>query len=192
MDPADLTEHDQYELLRLLGILDARRARGCSLTDKVFNALLKLLPQLAVECVILRRSDDGSPKGRIEVFLTYRGKNAPCHQDTWHCPGSFLRSRETIADVMERLSTHELKTARIVHWRELRVQNNHLEPRGHTVSLVHLCTIEGEPTDGMWCDVTTLPENLVDHHHDIVMTTVQSFVTEPFLRHPSAQVGEGK
>lgn len=74
---------------------------------------------------------------------------------------------------MERLTQRELKPARITRWHQLRVQNNHLEPRGHTVSLIHSCEIEGEPTSGQWYNVTKLPDNLVDHHHDVVMTSVQ-------------------
>jgi ADP-ribose pyrophosphatase YjhB (NUDIX family) len=181
-----MNESDVQATLTFLGQLNEERQGGMVLRPEVFNALLKLLPQLAVECIILRRRDDGSAAGEIEVYLTQRGADAPSHQLHWHCPGSFLRAGERFADAMARISAGELRTAQITSWHQLRVQNNHLEPRGHTVSLLHLCEIQGEPTGGQWCDIRQLPQPLVNHHADMITTAAQFLLAEPFLRHPSA------
>ncbi len=177
----EFTARDEQELLELLHALDERRQAGLSLPPNVFNGILKLLPQIAVECVLLRRSDDGTPRGHVSVYLTYRGDDAPSHQNTWHVPGSFLRSRERVSDVMARLSAQELTPAQISSWQFLRLQNCNLEPRGHTVSCVYLCALTGAPTGGQWCSCDTLPPNLSDSQHDIIATAVQHFLTEPFL-----------
>lgn len=169
-------------LVDLLQECNEERKTGETLPNEVFNALLKILPQVAVESAIVRRVDDGSNTGLIKAYLVQRPPDAPSHAGQWHSPGSFIRQGETVANVMCRISKRELKTAKIVHWHQERVQNNNLEPRGHTISLISSCAIVGEPTGGKWFALDQLPDQLVNHHHDLLWAAAQSLLTEPFLR----------
>lgn len=151
-------------LVWLLGLVNPRQPYGTAL----FNALARLMPIDGLEAVCLRRAlnDD------IEVYLVQRALDDKDYPgQPWHCPGSILRTGETFENVFTRLEVMEFG-CRLLTKRQVVALNNPEEPRGHAVSLVHLCTMEdGMVGHGRWFPVDALPEPTIPWHRDQVIPT---------------------
>ena len=147
-------------IARVLDLVDPARPYGTEL----FNALARVTISVAVEAVCLRRNPTNEV---IEVLLFQRSPHDTAYPNQWHCPGSVMRKMESEDDVLERLSESEFG-AKIVSNAFTGRHNNPHEVRGHFLSLVYLCAIEGD-TKGAWFPVDQLPRDTVSHHRNSII-----------------------
>jgi ADP-ribose pyrophosphatase YjhB (NUDIX family) len=164
---------DKQELVRLLKIFARDQAQHIPFGEDLFSALLQCVPIPSIECVIARFL-----KGKIEVFLTQRAEDDPFYSKQWHVPGSFLRLREKISEAMRRVSETELAPALIGKYQFIMPNNNGSEPRGHSVGLVYLCEMAGEPTNGEWFEIwpnDRLPLDFIQFQRDFLMPALGPF-----------------
>jgi ADP-ribose pyrophosphatase YjhB (NUDIX family) len=173
-----MTNAENAELVRLLTKLASELQNNMAMWPAVFDALLKITPRTSIETVIARRQ-----QGMIEVLLTKRPDDDPYFPGQWHSPGSFFRQRETLADVLHRISRREIR-AKIIHPQFVTYQNNWNEPRGHTIGLVHLCQTESEPQEGEFFSLHNLPDNIVWHHPEMLEMATLPLKREPLAKPP--------
>ena len=111
----------------------------------------------------------GRGGGRMRMLLVQRGR-APFAGD-WALPGGFVEERERVSEAAPRELFEEtgLRPARM---RLLGVYDTPgRDPRGWTVSVVYVATVDGEPavagaddaSDARWFDVSDLPPLAFDH-----------------------------
>ncbi len=149
-------------LVWLLGFVNPRQPYGTEL----FNALARVVPFMGLEAVCLRCA----PNGNIEVYLVQRALDDKDYPgQPWHAPGSILRTDETFDNVFARLEIREFGCCLLTKCQVV-VLNNPEEPRGHAVSLVHLCIMEdGVVGHGSWFPVDALPKPTIPWHRDHVI-----------------------
>lgn len=177
----NVNARDKAGMLRLLGVMEQEREQGLAMDPDVYETACRVFSQVAIETVILRRRDDGTATGSIEVLLTRRPGNDWWYAALSHSPGSVNRYREPTHRTIDRVMRRELGgTAKLLHAQQVQAQNNWDEPRGHFWCIVYCCTIEGEPTHGTWCPISRLPKKLVDHHRIIIPVAATPFYAEPY------------
>lgn len=165
-----MTGQSNEELLRGLANINPRKPLGTPL----FDALAKVTVSIGVEAVCIRQNPEN---GDIEVYMTQRPKEKTAYPGEWHCPGSVMRPGEEFSDIFDRLSQKEFGgKIRIIQF--VANVNNPDEKRGHFLSIVYLCVIDGEEaTTGSWFSVKNLPEETVTHHRlRIIPAAVGAFV----------------
>lgn len=178
-----MTERQTSQLIHLLAALLADQTASRPIPNLVFDALLKVLPQVAIETLFVKRVDDKTPTGRLDVLLTQRPEDDPNFPGQWHSPGSFIRRREQLYQVFKRILTRELGgTATILCARPLVPINFFNEPRGHTISWPWIIELEGNPEHGRWFPIDQLPRNLVKTHEQLIPVARQAIQHEPYLR----------
>ena len=166
-----LTQDVDVDLLvHLLNQVDPIKPLGTKLHD----ALLRIGPiGTSVEAVCLRLGR----KKRVEVFLTRRAENE-VYPGEFHCPGTFIRSGETIADTFQRLGDYELG-GRLSSWRHIGNVNHPEEMRGHCISTVYLCELLDQPNlKGAWYPISDLPPTVETHQKRIIPMAAGIFAGE--------------
>jgi ADP-ribose pyrophosphatase YjhB (NUDIX family) len=138
------------ELRRLLQKLLASGLRTPDLPHDLWLLLHALVPQPAVEIVVVRNDR--------EVLLNRRQDE---HWNGWEMPGGYLHYRESVADACARIARREIGVSvsleRIVTaymWPD--------HPYGSPLSVVCRCRADGEPQRGQF--FAELPEGMVPHH----------------------------
>ncbi len=134
---------------------------GEALGTRLFNAIARLTPTIAVEAVALRWR--GS---RIEVFMTQRSSHE-AYPNQWHAPGSISRNGEEPKHVFARLERREFQVP-VASFRQVG-DIWHQEERSWMHGLIYLVVLTQEPPVGHWWDVEELPENIVSHHRETVI-----------------------
>jgi ADP-ribose pyrophosphatase YjhB (NUDIX family) len=161
---------ERSDLIKGLREVDPTKPYGTEL----FDALARVTVSVAVEAVCLRL--DILTK-QVEVYMVQRSPDDTAYPGEWHCPGSFLRPKEEMKDVFDRLSKREFN-ARVspIHF----VANvNWHEVRGNLLSVVYLCTLETGDLKGCWFPVDQLPEKTVEcHRRRVIPAAVGVFVAE--------------
>lgn len=121
-------------------------------------------PMLTVDVVLLSEGDEGR-----RVLLIQRG-NDP-FAGAWALPGGFVEESEQVAAAARRELMEETG-AQAGEMSLLGVFDAPgRDPRGWTVSVVYVATVQGEPavtgaddaSDARWFDVGALPELAFDH-----------------------------
>ncbi|TSC77201.1 MAG: hypothetical protein G01um101431_384 [Parcubacteria group bacterium Gr01-1014_31] len=175
-----MNANDKTELLRLFGILVDERRQGIPMDGQVWEASLQIFPQVAIETVFLRRVDDGTAGGTIEVLLTKRPPDDRWFANQVHSPGSINRARERTDVTIARVVKRELGgSAKLISARQVAALNFWDEPRGCGWSVVYCCEVEGDPTNGTWYPITQLPENLIYGHFNVIMVAASVLLAEP-------------
>lgn len=119
---------------------------------------------LTVDVAVLARGD-----GRRHILLVQRG-NAP-FAGAWALPGGFVEEGERVSEAAPRELLEETGL-RVAAMRLLGVYDTPgRDPRGWTVSVVYVATVEGERAvagaddacDARWFDLERLPPLAFDH-----------------------------
>lgn len=116
-------------------------------------------PRLTVDGVIVRGS---------KLLLIRRGN--PPFKNTWALPGGFVEYGETVERAVRREVREETCLDTSIRRLVGVYSDPDRDPRGHTVSVVFLLTVEsGSPQGGddaaeaRWFDIAALPELAFDH-----------------------------
>lgn len=156
----DLPESDltEAENLMLAGLL--RRIKGCRWDKRVWTAIHKLYPSVAIECVIVDNK---------KALLTHRTGD----WTGWHFPGSYLNEGETIQACVERCVLAEVGLKRASIHGIIGAVNHPSSPRAHDLSLLVACTPLGQPLEQRepmrWFPVDDLrAESVIACHSDFI------------------------
>ena len=152
---------DQGDDEKVVSIL--KKWKGGVLSDILFTKLAKILPQVCVETVILRKNNR-----KIEVLLVSRPDGDPVWPKMIHSPGGQIRAvdfhrkdKKVVNGVFERVQKNEIRTNFILE--PVFVENiERTTKRGSEVAIVYFTQIEedsGLSKEIIWCDVEKL-ENL--------------------------------
>ena len=123
---------------------------------EVFSALRGVVCQPALEIFVTRTGRD--------VLLTAR------HDRSFrghHIPGGFVGAWETLDTAAERIAKRELGVAA----QPIRIVGHHTwaeHPFASPLSLLCLCKLAGEPTDGAFFDRDALPPDLLPDHRQLL------------------------
>lgn len=150
-------EEVRKKLILYLSLLDATQPYGTEL----YNAISRVTVRVAIEAISLRIQN-----GRYYVLMTQRGQDES-YPGQWHCPGSVIRSGDTVDDVRQRLSNEFGCTIKALQ--EVCGFNNPNEKTGHAFCWIHLCELSGTTSNGTWFLVDDLPEKTIIHHRKIVI-----------------------
>lgn len=145
-----ISEGDIRTLGRLLAKIE-RPEQG--LQQEVFDVLVKLVPFVACEMVVMNH--------RREILLTYRRDE---FWQGWHFPGGLMRYNDTFEKRLKETVKRELgaglKSHRFLFPINYRYPKNN--PRGHAVSLVFLCQLKDKPKDGKF--FAKMPKDIINDH----------------------------
>lgn len=131
--------------------------------EEFFDALIKVVPCLSVEAVVVDNIDNIT-----KVLLTKRDLNSLNYPGIWHITGSFIRYSNNISEAIEEVIGRELgvKVKKFKNTGEL---FSFVDKRGHTIALVCLVEVDDKPKEGKW--FTSLPEDydkMISHHKVIL------------------------
>ncbi len=122
------------------------------LSQKLFDKLVKLVPFVGCELVIVNK--------KKEFLMTWRDDK---YFHGWHFPGSLLRYRETFKKRINAVAKEKLGVRVLSHkWVDVFNHVNH--PREHAVCLIFVCTISGKPKTGKF--FRKIPKNTLKHHRE--------------------------
>jgi len=144
-----LNKKEQEQLSGLLKKIDDPHA---GLPQPVFEALLKVVPFVACEIVVI---------GKDGIFLTWRNDK---WFKGWHFPGGLMRFNEDFKERIDYVVKNELD-AKLKSYHLLFVENFNFSQRGHTVSLVFLCELDSIPKVGKF--FKKIPKDILKSHRDI-------------------------
>ena len=120
------------------------------LPQELFYFVSRLTPLINVDLLIKNK------KG--QTLLTWRDDQF--YGPAWHIPGGIIRFKESIEDRIKKVAETELGcwvrfAPEPIHVRSL--MNKDRDVRGHFISLLYLCEIEGEPDPKMYCTSLSSP-----------------------------------
>jgi len=180
----DYTKMSQDDLMRMVtlifpclnqDLLKSAAARaiyfikepGKGLGTELFEAIIPLTPQTAVESIIVDSLDMPT-----KVFLTWRDDK---HYRGWHCPGKFMLIGESFRDVIIRTLKDELgvKVKRI---KETPVSYSRTDSRGHTAGTIYLVVPDVDPLESLegegkkW--FSYIPCDTLEHHKEFIKRAI--------------------
>ena len=120
------------------------------LQQEVFNVLCGVVTHVACELVIINN--------KKEKLLTFRKDK---FWNGWHFPGGLLRYRENFSSRLKQVAKMELGV-KLISAKFLFPINYINSKRGHDVSLVFLCKLNGKPKIGKWFKI--MPKNIIPEH----------------------------
>src|SRR5581483_10648257 len=126
---------------------------------KIFHEVTRLTVMPIVEVVPLRLARSG----KIEILLLQREADDPVWPGQLHVPGTVIRATDTPGSFntpLQRVLTKELngtKTSEPMFVKSIL----HHSGRGIEASQIFWVKVEGEPTEGKFYDVDSLPQSLV-------------------------------
>ncbi|MFH1968241.1 MAG: NUDIX domain-containing protein [bacterium] len=170
----ELSQDDLKEVLAtgILLIQNPEKGIGTALFESVFH----IVPQPCVELAVVDKI--GNP---TRVLLTRRAADDPTYAGKIHCPGTYIRKGETTPVALERCVRRELGVG-LTDYRFATHYNNPVSCGGddpgdgrnrHTVGLVHLVQLSGEPTtqvERKWTNA--IPSDLLRGHQDFLKATL--------------------
>lgn len=130
---------------------------------ELFSALIKVVPCLSVEAVVVDNIDNIT-----KVLLTKRDLNSPDYPCIWHITGGFVRYSNNISEAVEEVVGRELGV-KVKKFKNTGKLFSFVDKRGHTIALVCLVEISGKPKNGKWFD--SLPKDydkMISHHISIL------------------------
>ena len=138
------------------------------LPQDLFYFVSSLTPMVNVELLIKNK------KG--QTLLTWRADRF--HGPAWHIPGGIIRFKEGIGDRIEKVAQAEVGCS--VRFSDAPIDvrglvNTERDVRGHFISLLYLCELQGEPHPsmrasgsdplaGQWAWHNKAPHNLIKAH----------------------------
>jgi len=138
------------------------------LPQDLFYFVSSLTPMVNVDLLIK------NTKG--QTLLTWRADRF--HGPAWHIPGGIIRFKEGIGDRIEKVARSEIGCGVRFSKAPIDVRslvNKERDVRGHFISLLYLCELQGEPNPSMqstgaeprageWAWHQTAPHNLIKVH----------------------------
>lgn len=138
------------------------------LPQDLFYFVSSLTPMVNVDLLIK------NTKG--QTLLTWRADRF--HGPAWHIPGGIIRFKEDIGDRIEKVAQSEIGCGVRFSKAPIDVRslvNKERDVRGHFISLLYLCELQGEPNlsmqatgaeprAGEWAWHQTAPHNLIKVH----------------------------
>ena len=138
------------------------------LPQDLFYFVSSLTPMVNVDLLIKNK------KG--QTLLTWRADRF--HGPAWHIPGGIIRFKEGIGDRIEKVAQSEIGCSVRFSIAPIDVRslvNKERDVRGHFISLLYLCELQGEPNPSMqatgaeprageWAWHQTAPHNLIKVH----------------------------
>jgi 8-oxo-dGTP diphosphatase len=140
-------------------------------------------PSLTVDGVVLVRRPAALGQDDLSVLLIKRG--SPPFLDRYALPGGFVDYGEDLDTAVVREVAEETGLSG-VPWQQFRTFGApDRDPRGHTVSVVYVGVLLGEPppvkgaddaVEAAWFSVKRLPDLAFDHDHilSLVLKTLKS------------------
>lgn len=138
------------------------------LPQDLFYFVSSLTPLVNVDLLI--------KNNRGQTLLTWRADRF--HGPAWHIPGGIIRFKEGLGDRIKKVAHAELGCG--VRFSKAPVDvrslvNTERDVRGHFISLLYLCELQGEPNPSMkasaadprageWAWHDTAPHNLIKVH----------------------------
>jgi len=138
------------------------------LPQDLFYFVSSLTPMVNVDLLIK------NTKG--QTLLTWRADRF--HGPAWHIPGGIIRFKEGIGDRIEKVAQSEIGCSVRFSIAPIDVRslvNKERDVRGHFISLLYLCELQGEPNPSMqangadpkageWAWHDMAPNNLIKVH----------------------------
>ena len=138
------------------------------LPQELFYFVSSLTPMVNVDLLIKNK------KG--QTLLTWRADRF--HGPAWHIPGGIIRFKEGIGDRLEKVAQSEVGCGVRFSRAPIDIRslvNTERDVRGHFISLLYLCELQGEPNPtmratgpkpsaGQWAWHDTAPNNLIKVH----------------------------
>ena len=138
------------------------------LPQDLFYFVSSLTPMVNVDLLIKNQ------KG--QTLLTWRADRF--HGPAWHIPGGIIRFKEGIGDRIEKVAQSEIGCSVRFSIAPIDVRslvNKERDVRGHFISLLYLCELQGEPNPsiqangldpkaGEWAWHDMAPNNLIKVH----------------------------
>ena len=168
------------ELARLLDqALQCIRNAKSGLPQEAFYFVSQLTPMINVDLLI---------KNKVgQTLLTWREDRF--YGPAWHIPGGIIRFKERIEDRIVKVAEIELGCRVRFASAPIDVRgiiNKERDIRGHFISLLYLCELEGDPDParkclssaplaGEWAWHDKAPQNLLHVHESF-----RVFINEPF------------
>ena len=128
------------------------------------------MPALTVDGVVLLRSPASVPHDSVSVLLIRRGTDP--FRGCWALPGGFVEYGEDLPTAVQREIAEETGLGNLL-FRQFRTYGAPgRDPRGHTVSVVYVARVTGDPppvqggddaAQAAWFHVDDLPELAFDH-----------------------------
>ncbi len=160
------------------------RTRGANIPHIAFERTLAIHCPSAYELVLPRWVDNGTPEGRIDVFLTGReAGDKSWEEGTLHTPGTYFQPGQGDEETAIRLLKKELSPARLVRWEQVRSTNlrSDLGVRASTRSVVYCGWLEGEPAKGQWFDLMDVLNgkvSIIGSHRRILQIGIVPFLCD--------------
>ena len=138
------------------------------LPQDLFYFVSSLTPLVNVDLLI--------KNNRGQTLLTWRADRF--HGPAWHIPGGIIRFKEGLGDRIKKVAHAELGCGVRFSKSPVDVRslvNTERDVRGHFISLLYLCELQGEPNPSMkasgadprageWAWHDTAPHNLIKVH----------------------------
>ena len=137
-------------------------------------------PSVAVDGVVLCRSEAETGRSNWGVLLIRRAN--PPFQGDWAFPGGFVEIGEDLGAAVRREVREETGLSDLVFEQFRSYGDPRRDPRGHTVSVIHVCEVPcpappvrggDDAAEAAWFPLDALPTMAFDHHEilDEIMIT---------------------
>lgn len=146
------TTNEVQKLVELLRKIDAHNL-DLGLPLEVFDVLTKIVPFVSCELAVVN--------DKKELLLTRRDDQ---YWHGWHFPGGLIRFRESFGERIHAVARKELGV-HVSGYDFIQPFNYLDDPRGHSVNLLFLGRITGEPKDGRW--FSEPPADIIVHHREL-------------------------
>lgn len=169
-ETTNLSDGEKATLLKLL-----KKVGNCKSGKEIFEAFWPIFPMVPVETAILREIG-----GRPHILLWYREDE---HYKGWHVPGKYILYGETYLEAVRRVLEDEtgtkLRSAQFLRNFNIRPETGWVP--NHQLNMLYLAEAEGEPTQGEFFPLETLPETTLPYHKYYVECVRAHFMREEVI-----------
>jgi len=168
------SSHSTDKLATELSILEAG-----FLPLAIFNQIARLTVTPCLELVCFRMTEDKI----VQALLTRRNANDPHWPNQLHNPGTVIRATDvdvngTFNRAINRIVKNELGNVEFQTAPRLVTHIFHQVKRGVEIAFIHWAIISSASDYGEFYDVTSLPNDLIDHHRKVIATALIGYSAE--------------
>ena len=133
-----------------------------NLGTEVFENLIKVVPQIAIEALVVDNLDHPA-----KILLVWR---EDAHYRAWHITGGFIRFGEMPEDRLKQVIQNELGVG-VKRYRDTGLKHTLIDARGHAIGLVYLVELENENVkEGQWHG--KIPNVTIARHKELISQTL--------------------
>jgi hypothetical protein len=139
----------------------------------VFLETCRLTVSTIVEVVPLRKKD-----GRVQVLLTKRSDDDLFWPGMFHTPGTLVRATDeegSYKSAFARILGDELAAVALAGEPEYVYSTLHKLARGMENANIFFVEVSGEPTVGVFYDMDSLPDNVIQEQLDFIHKAAEKF-----------------